>query len=61
MLPEQIEPFRQIVEMFYNTGAYVGGADELFRMMGTNTGCIDCKAADLLRAYEILKEHDRNM
>lgn len=56
--------FRQVIELFTNTGQYVGGCDSLFEFMRvpqSNRGCHSCLAMALIEASNAIKEYESNL
>lgn len=56
--------FRDVINLFQNTGQYVGGCDNLFNFMNVpkeNRGCKSCLAAALIEAYNGIKTYESSM
>jgi hypothetical protein len=60
---EEAVKHREVLELFYRIGEYVGGCNELAQKISpdTNTGCPSCMSAFLIRTYLDMLVYESNM
>jgi len=60
----EIIKYRGIIELFYTSGQYIGGAESLmdyFNFKGQERSCPSCVGRWLLERNEDIKNYERNM
>ena len=56
--------YRGIIDLFYSSGQYIGGAESLmdyFNFKGQERGCPACVGRFLLERYNDIRQYESNM